>query len=409
MTRPPVPALDSNIPQTQISEAYIDFDTGHGPTHTVIESPNLVKMGQSVYHRDAFTRTVPSPTSSWRPPTAWNHRTTLEHTLDIGLVATRHGLPPGQYSVITYKGHAAVNPIFLPTCVATAPDSVENNLIASALLKLQNQQVNLATNLVERKQTEELVSDVIHKIVDSVRLFKKDTPKFWKQLVHDFRHKPLLGEANAGKIPDKWLEIQYGWNPLMSDVKSAFEKIEKREADALADRVTVASGQLYGTINEILVPSSPTVNAGWRVTQVVDVQAHISLSYQMLNIPKAQFSSLGLVNPLYLVWEELPFSFVVDWFSPIGNVLNSWTAAFGWAYLGGCYSTKIGTRMSTGSVKSYDDGSTLYLPNGLFEGAGTVYARKLYRTSPVAGFYLKNPLSYLHASEALSLLVQVFR
>jgi hypothetical protein len=34
--------------------------------------------------------------------------------------------------------------------------------------------------------------------------------------------------------------------------------------------------------------------------------------------------SLGLVNPLEIAWEVVPYSFVVDWFLPVGSYIAAW-------------------------------------------------------------------------------------
>jgi len=34
--------------------------------------------------------------------------------------------------------------------------------------------------------------------------------------------------------------------------------------------------------------------------------------------------SLGLVDPVQIAWEVVPYSFVVDWFLPIGTYLSAW-------------------------------------------------------------------------------------
>jgi hypothetical protein len=41
-------------------------------------------------------------------------------------------------------------------------------------------------------------------------------------------------------------------------------------------------------------------------------------------------SALGLTNPALVGWELVPFSFVVDWFTPIGSWLESLTAFEGY-------------------------------------------------------------------------------
>jgi hypothetical protein len=34
--------------------------------------------------------------------------------------------------------------------------------------------------------------------------------------------------------------------------------------------------------------------------------------------------SLGMVDPLQVAWEIVPYSFVVDWFLPVGSFLSAW-------------------------------------------------------------------------------------
>jgi hypothetical protein len=40
-------------------------------------------------------------------------------------------------------------------------------------------------------------------------------------------------------------------------------------------------------------------------------------------------NSLGLLNPLQVAWELVPFSFVVDWILPIGSFLEAATGTIG--------------------------------------------------------------------------------
>ena len=40
-------------------------------------------------------------------------------------------------------------------------------------------------------------------------------------------------------------------------------------------------------------------------------------------------NQLGLVNPASVAWELIPFSFLVDWFLPVGKFLESYTDTVG--------------------------------------------------------------------------------
>jgi len=52
-----------------------------------------------------------------------------------------------------------------------------------------------------------------------------------------------------------------------------------------------------------------------------------------------QLNRYGVANPLSLLWELTTLSFVVDWFTGIGDFLDSLTASFGLSYLWG-YETR---------------------------------------------------------------------
>jgi hypothetical protein len=48
-----------------------------------------------------------------------------------------------------------------------------------------------------------------------------------------------------------------------------------------------------------------------------------------------QANRLGVINPLAIAWELYPFSFVIDWFVPIGSVLTAATATAGLEFVSG--------------------------------------------------------------------------
>jgi hypothetical protein len=62
-------------------------------------------------------------------------------------------------------------------------------------------------------------------------------------------------------------------------------------------------------------------------------QASGYFSGRLSNPSLAQLNGTGLLNPALLYWELMPYSFVVDWFIPVGDVLASLTAGLG---LEGC-------------------------------------------------------------------------
>lgn len=120
----------------------------------------------------------------------------------------------------------------------------------------------------------------------------------------------------AGKASDLWLELHFGWAPLLSDVStllsmktsSAFVPT-KVKATCVEDVTWTKSGGewSYGVIERGSMTIRHTLGAKVTVR-----------NQDLFNAEQA-----GLLNPLAIAWELVPFSFVVDWFTSLGSVLSS--------------------------------------------------------------------------------------
>jgi hypothetical protein len=110
------------------------------------------------------------------------------------------------------------------------------------------------------------------------------------------------------------LEFRYGWSPLMSDIKSACEVLSK----PIPDKPLVARGTVTWaeTINSFGY-GQDVINFSEKIT----IRGTIRVSNPNLDLA----NRLGLINPLSVAWEAVPFSFLLDWFLPIGDFLRSMT------------------------------------------------------------------------------------
>lgn len=121
-------------------------------------------------------------------------------------------------------------------------------------------------------------------------------------------------------------------------------------------------------------------------------------------------AQLGLINPVNLAWNLLPYSFVVDWFLPVDGFLSALSAPWGLHFIGGTI-----TRVSDMS-ESFTPTNTPYLQKGGLFMAG-VSRRKDYsmQRTALSSFpgprmpHFKNPLSLGHFANATSLLAAAFR
>jgi len=114
----------------------------------------------------------------------------------------------------------------------------------------------------------------------------------------------------AKKVARNWLELQYGVKPLLNDVYNAAETMAHFTETPVSNVYSV-----YRKVPGVLHSDSPPnvlFPDGFCYTSV-KIKAIIS----EINVP----SMIGLQDPASVLWEKLPYSFVADWFIPIGNYL----------------------------------------------------------------------------------------
>lgn len=120
-------------------------------------------------------------------------------------------------------------------------------------------------------------------------------------------------KLDSGDISGAWLAMQYGWLPTLDDVFAAATAYAALTSKPRNNKYRVAVVRKV-SFNSSQSPTLYTCK-GERTRKKV-------LSYRLteqLSIPR----TLGLVDPATVVWEVTPFSFVIDWFLPIGEYLEA--------------------------------------------------------------------------------------
>jgi len=123
--------------------------------------------------------------------------------------------------------------------------------------------------------------------------------------------------ASEAQVANMWLQLQYGWQPLVSDMYDGAQFLAHFINEPFSWTVVVrrnAGGK----------HSKDSVNYPWHDTHhplhhMLQSQGQIIAVVTEKDV--AQLS--GLTNPATLAWELLPYSFVVDWVTPIGSWLSA--------------------------------------------------------------------------------------
>jgi hypothetical protein len=219
------------------------------------------------------------------------------------------------------------------------------------------QEVDLLVALLEIKQTLNLLKSAALSLLKGLKhlwaeglfapkAFIKDTQN-WAELSRDARKFTL-------NLSNKWLELNFAWKPLVSDLIGLLNGI--LDFRAKLEDLLLGQGKIHtahGSFTDNDAPwesrtggtactrcgSTVTCRGDrsrglhpWEITYPTYMHWKYGLTVKYsYSLPpwvrgtegavRALFSSIGLSPGLDVLWEVIPFSFVLDWFWPIGTML----------------------------------------------------------------------------------------
>lgn len=135
------------------------------------------------------------------------------------------------------------------------------------------------------------------------------------------RSREVTLKRNLKSFGNNYLEFHFGWEPLVKDIGKAIEI--SHDDITLANGLKIGKATLSDKPDLGIPPSigmfSVVTTYNWRTS--VRVSAEISIENRNL----ANLNRLGFINPAVVAWELVPFSFIVDWFVNVGDVLSSYS------------------------------------------------------------------------------------
>lgn len=183
----------------------------------------------------------------------------------------------------------------------------------------------------EMLQTIKLISNPAGTLRKSVDYYLRDTRNTVKRLKKSAKRlgKKRHRAAITNAIRDTWLEYQLGWAPLLSDIDSG--------AQALAESTTQYWDPTFESVRAVGVDESRLYQGKYSIpnAQIAYFEAdmfstsrvtvrYISCigvgSYQLSNLKRVGFAPSDF---LPTVWELIPYSFVIDYFTNIGDIIQA--------------------------------------------------------------------------------------
>lgn len=185
------------------------------------------------------------------------------------------------------------------------------------------------------------VREALHMIKNPARAIRKGLNDYSSEVNRRIRR------SNRGRPPsdkrstesanriasDTWLEYMFGWRPLFSDVRSAasaFDRLarspheyKKVSAHAEEDYSVIPANPLY--IRNIATFTqywfSVRRRSGYSCRIIGEVKCSVSNPVTM----SSEVLGFTAENFVPTVWELIPYSFLVDYFSNIGDVISAWS------------------------------------------------------------------------------------
>lgn len=389
-----------------------------GPTTTTTPSRSIRESYRTL------TSTSTKPWGASGKPTLWtNHQNRWYEVKSDWLEGRGYTSAPGkplqrgitrQYSgsLLAYAGLNGDWGLF------TFPEAPSDAELYNKLLGKLKSEFNAAVSLAEAHKAVGLIAQNATRIAKAFDFVVQGKRRAAMEILNLARLKGL-GPATKDslrrryrnkkerEIATTWLELQYGWIPLVNDVYNAVEHARNPPKNPI-----VRCGSRREHFQKTTIKNAIPLGSGYFSQERISkgsCSRRIVLEYRIDTPYLDRLSSVSLTNPLIVAWELLPFSFVIDWFLPIGSWLNGLDATLGLTFL---RSVETYVRKIEQTDRFYPD----TVPSWVLTGAGMLERSVIWKDRTLGSSFptpaypqLKNPLSVTHATNALALLTSAFK
>jgi len=299
---------------------------------------------------------------------------------------------------------------------------VRDKAINKLLSNLRDSDINVAQAFAERRETARTIGDAAKSIAGVISGLRRgnygaaakalgiNPPKRGQRRFN----KQFVADAE-GAIANGWLSLQYGWKPLLDDTYGAATRLAKVNLAGENPNTLffVASGRSTQRF-DVRQRTNVSLPSGYRGSDVqiksakgqISVLAKVRYSKSLPLV--SDLRTLGITNPALLVWEVIPYSFVFDWFLPVGNYLAALDATYGLTFQSGFIS--VLTKLESKALWNTDISSGINYRSRAYsyEGTTVTMTRTLMGSFPqVPAPRFKNPVSTSHVASAFALLRQL--
>lgn len=247
------------------------------------------------------------------------------------------GVNGGENSTRRFKNSGAFKASYGLPPTPLVPSSIrianlKNRVNLEVLQKIKDQNVDLSVVWGERHETLATIATAAKRFKNAWTAAKSGN---WPAAAAALGVRFKLG-GQTRTFAQGWLELQYGWLPMLDDIYGACKELQKSRDKN--EYVTVkASRRLEETIVYAEKPYDNLSNS-------YSVDYKVTCKMRRSSSTLQTFAATGITNPLSVVWELTKYSFVVDWFLKIGSFISQFDASLGWEFSSASCTTFIKSR-----------------------------------------------------------------
>lgn len=339
-----------------------------------------------------------------------------ETSRGIGRMEERHSNYPYDYYTRTRSGDFSDTSIGYYAYLALPPEKI-NSLRASLISKLhdrvKDQVAGWGENVAQGRQSIKMIGARLGQIGRAAAALRRgDFAAAARQLGVSPRNggnafSSAYARNRTKAFASAWLELQYGWLPLLSDIYETSLMLER----SLSEKPMKGRASVKGSVEDQIRSMSPGATQDTLILSSARVDLKYVILFQSNSTALISLKQLGLTNPLQLAWELLPGSFLVDWIVPISSFLGQLDTMLGIKFVDGSETsfTKMSVVTEQSAVNKQYNGVT-------YNGSILSYKEKVrcqrwkmlvmpFNLIPE----LKNPFSVDHVTNAAALLLTTFK
>lgn len=190
--------------------------------------------------------------------------------------------------------------------------------VTAAWANVDESEINALASAGELRETLSWVESILRRAIALINMVRRKT------LLKKAK-KALKGDL-VGVVSDFWLELRYALRPLVYEMDSAMKALNKHiEAGTRRTARGYAGSRSPATDTTTVTESKDYGYWGvnYSVTTAVTRSYRAGVLYAINDSLPSMADVWGLNQPIEALYELMPFSFILDWFFNVGDVLSS--------------------------------------------------------------------------------------